>query len=222
MIKNISVLLLLTTSITLFCQNNRKNDLKKIFGWFKGSHIIVIAKKKFKLSVYNREGKVASYPIGIGSNPDMKAKLHEGDNRTPEGHYHITEIQSLDAPPESEAFQKITRMNKVYFFTKEGLHKYNQPQIDLGDNAYGPRFFRLNYPNKDDKKRYQAALQKGNIPEINGQTAGIGSGIAIHGNNDEPSIGHLCSRGCIRMYNNDVIELEKYITPLTPVLIYAQ
>lgn len=224
MFKKIGALFLVASAAILVCQkDNHRSDIESIFSWFKGEYAIVIVKKKFKLYVYDRRAnKVASYLVGYGSNPDMKAKLYEGDKRTPEGTYHITEIQSLDVSKESEACRKLTKMNKVYFSAVDGFHKYNQPHADLGDNAFGPRFFRINYPNNDDKKRYEVALQEEKIPEKNGKKAAIGCGLAIHGTNDESSIGHLCSRGCIRMYNRDIIELEKYSACLTPVVIYAE
>jgi len=202
-------------------QNHIERQLRHLFAWYKGEYVLIVRKKQRRLFVCNKNGIVTSYPVGIGSNPDMKAKLHEKDNRTPEGQYHITEIQSLNAPPESESFKKLTRMNNVYFSAKFGRHKYNKPNVDLGNNIYGPRFYRLNYPNKEDKKRYEQAMNNGKLPLIEGEFPGIGSGIAIHGTNDKSSIGHLCSRGCIRMHNKDIIELEKYIKLQTPVLIYT-
>ena len=114
------------------------------------------------------------------------------------------------------------RINNVYFSAKDGFHKHNNPGVDLGDNVYGPRFFRVSYSNSDDKMRYQQALKEGKIPQKNSNTVGIGSGIAIHGTNDEDSVGHLCSRGCLHMFNKDIIELGNYITVSTPLLIYAQ
>jgi len=41
---------------------------------------------------------------------------------------------------------------------------------------------------------------------------GIGSHLGIHGNNDPDSVGQRASAGCIRMYNDDVIELYKILT----------
>jgi hypothetical protein len=38
-----------------------------------------------------------------------------------------------------------------------------------------------------------------------------GSGLGIHGTNDEESIGTKCSRGCIRMRNRDVVELYDFV-----------
>jgi lipoprotein-anchoring transpeptidase ErfK/SrfK len=41
----------------------------------------------------------------------------------------------------------------------------------------------------------------------------------IHGTNDPSSIGKMVSHGCIRMYNQDVIELSKLVNIGTHVTI---
>ncbi|MBB3111275.1 lipoprotein-anchoring transpeptidase ErfK/SrfK [Paenibacillus phyllosphaerae] len=41
----------------------------------------------------------------------------------------------------------------------------------------------------------------------------------IHGTNDPSSIGRLSSHGCIRMYNNEVVELSKLVPIHTRVTI---
>jgi len=41
----------------------------------------------------------------------------------------------------------------------------------------------------------------------------------IHGTNDPSSIGHMVSRGCIRMYNDDVLALSKLAPVGTQVTI---
>lgn len=46
-----------------------------------------------------------------------------------------------------------------------------------------------------------------------------GGGYGIHGTNNPGSIGKSISHGCIRMYNNDVIELNKIVPVGTPVAI---
>lgn len=43
----------------------------------------------------------------------------------------------------------------------------------------------------------------------------------IHGTNDPQSIGKLVSKGCIRMYNSDVLELSKIVPIGTTVIIRA-
>lgn len=59
--------------------------------------------------------------------------------------------------------------------------------------AYGPFFIRLSVPNH--------------------------SGIGIHGTHDPNSIGTRATEGCVRMQNNDLIELVKQIRVGTVVVI---
>ncbi len=207
--------------LLLACSEHRYYEKKgqEILQKYKGNYVIVVSKKNFSLFVVGRNGIAAYYKIGYGLNPDRKTKLYANDNRTPEGLYYITEILSLDAPKNSEAYRKLYEMNKVYFKAKDGHYKFGHPDIDLGDNAYGPRFYRISYPNDNDKARYEEAKVKGLLPVKDGKVPSIGGGIALHGNNDPDSIGHLSSSGCIRMFNDDIIELEQYIQIGTPVLI---
>jgi hypothetical protein len=195
-----------------------RNALK---AW-KGDYVLLASKADFKLYVYDRRGAVtASYRMSYGLNPDKKAKIHEGDNRTPEGTYCVVEILSMDADARSDACRKLKKMNEIFFRAAEGHSKYGRPGVDLGDNAYGPRFMLLDYPRPADMERYGKELRSGRIPVAKGKTCGPGGGIAIHGNNDEASVGNLSSSGCLRLYNNDVIELEKFVRIGTPVIISA-
>ncbi|HOO71132.1 MAG TPA: L,D-transpeptidase [Spirochaetota bacterium] len=197
-------------------------EMQKAFESFKGNYIVFVSKKNFMLEVYDRKMiKVAVFRIAYGLNPDGGQKMHAGDNRTPEGTYRITEILSMDADKKSSAYSKLRDMNSTYFKAADGHSKYGHPDVDLGYNAYGPRFFRLNYPVKEDVERYNRAVKNGIIKPINGKIPGIGSGIAIHGNADEASIGHLSSSGCIRLYNTDLVKLDQFIIIGTPVLISA-
>ncbi|HOT45637.1 MAG TPA: L,D-transpeptidase [Spirochaetota bacterium] len=220
--------LLLAASIISFLATQaacatREDLIKKAFKNFKGGHAIFVSKKNFRLDVYDRQLKVvASYMIGYGSNADMKPKLYEGDNRTPEGVYAVNEILSMDADSKSPSYRVLRDMNKRYFRASEGHSRFGEPDADLGDNAYGPRYFGIDYPNAEDRARYRKSVRKGMVPLVKGKRAGIGYGIAIHGNNDENAIGHLSSNGCVRMFNRDVVELEQYIQLGTPVIILAE
>jgi len=214
------ILFVLSFLMVSSCGKNEEKTAEKAFSTYRGPYVLVISKKKFTLSVYERErGFRESYKIGYGSSPDYGPKLYEGDNKTPEGFYHINEILSMDSDRNSESYRKLSKMNEFYFKKVNGYHKYGNPDADLGDNAYGPRYYGINYPNEEDIKKYNEALSKGLVPEKNGRKADIGYGIAIHGNNDENSIGHPCSSGCIRMYNRDIVELDKYVSLGTPVII---
>lgn len=46
-------------------------------------------------------------------------------------------------------------------------------------------------------------------------------GYGIHGTNDPSSIGKVVSRGCIRMYNRDVLELSRLVPIGTRVRIFG-
>ncbi len=213
----INILLIFHLSCNEYSYYQKKGQ--ELLKNYKGNYSIVISKKVFMLYVISRDGIVAKYRIGYGLNPDKKPKLYANDNRTPEGLYYITEILSMDAPKKSNAYKTLFAMNKIYFKAKDGHYKFGHPDMDLGDNAYGPRFYRISYPNDNDLARYEEAKKKGLLPVYNGRVPSIGGGIAIHGNNDPDSIGQLASSGCIRMYNDDIIELEQYIQVGTPVLI---
>ncbi len=194
--------------------------MKKQFAAYDGGHVLHVSKRNFTLDVYDRNLKVvATYRIGYGKNPDRKTKMWEGDNRTPEGVFRIDEILSMDADPDSPSYRGLKALNEHYFKASDGYTMYGKPGVDLGDNAFGPRFFKIDYPRPEDVRRYESLLKKGKIPEYKGKTAGIGANAAIHGNNDENGIGTLSSSGCIRLFNNDIVELDQYVRIGTPVII---
>lgn len=218
----ISILLFAALACQPGCAG-KYDRIQKAFNGFSGKYVIYISKKKFLLEVFNRKREaVAAYTIAYGSNPDMKPKLHERDNRTPEGLYFVNEILSMDADRSSPSYKTLRKMNRVFFRARDGHCRFGRPGVDLGDNAYGPRYYGLDYPNDEDRERYRDALRTGAIQSAAGKVPGIGGGIAIHGNNDENSIGNLSSSGCIRMYNRDLIECEQYILMGTPVLISSE
>lgn len=205
------------------CSADRSDTVRKAFARFGGRYVLYVSKKDSRVYVYGRDLKVAaSYRSACGLNPDGKRKLYSGDNRTPEGEYRIVDILSMDAQKDSDAYRKLMMMNRIYFRAREGHYKYGKPSVDLGDNAYGPRFYLLDYPNKADTVRYEEAVKRGEVPLKKGSPLPIGYGIALHGNNDEDSIGGLATSGCIRMYNEDIVEMEKYIMIGTPVIISAR
>jgi len=201
-------------------RNTVTKEAMKVLNGTNHPYILLVEKSNFTLKVIRADGKVIKVsPVAIGKNKDGRAKLYQGDGRTPEGIYKITEILSLDAPQNSRSYKKLLSMNSAYFKASEGHHKWGQPDVDIGRNAYGPRFFRINYPNQADLNRYKEAKKKGLIPKKKHRYVGIGGGLAIHGYKDELSIGHKVSRGCIMLKNKDIIQLDKYIKIGTPVMI---
>lgn len=53
-----------------------------------------------------------------------------------------------------------------------------------------------------------------------GRWLGLWDGVGIHGTFDDDSIGTAASHGCIRMHEEDVIELFDLVPKGTPVFIY--
>ena len=70
----------------------------------------------------------------------------------------------------------------------------------------------INYPNEDDKKRYNEALRNGSIPG----KKGIGGLIEIHGGGGK---GVNWTDGCIALENKNMDYLFKMVTVNTPVVI---
>ncbi len=220
--ENLIILALFPLLLLFSCgrEDGRTPGLERALAAGKGEYVLHVDKGEFTLTVYGRRGgEVARYPVAIGRNPDGGPKLWEGDKRTPEGLYFVEDIYSMDAEKGSTARRKLARLNSIYFKASHGHSRYGHPDVDLGDNAYGPRFFALDYPNSRDSKRYQMMLKNERVPVDKGKPRGIGFGIAIHGNNDPNSIGHRASSGCVRMYNRDLVELDRYVVLRTPVLI---
>ncbi len=199
----------------------RKTRIRNIFKSYRGKYLIYIIKNHFMLSVYNRKIQiVAVYPVGYGYNIQRKAKNHRGDNSTPEGLYKITEIYSLDHKKNKKTYRRLKALNDLYLKAEDGYYRYDDPSRDIGKGAFGPRMFRINYPNHNDIRAYNRALKKGLIPRNKkGKAAGTGSGISIHGNNYPPSIGRHSTAGCIIMYNKDIKKLDKFVTIGIPVFI---
>ena len=195
--------------------------LQKAFSGSKSRYLLFISKKNFTLQVYDRKHQVKQkYKIAYGFNPDRGPKLYEGDQRTPEGIYSIKDVLSLKDPADSDSHRELKALNELYLKAQDGFFRFDNPRLDLGKNAYGPRFYRLDYPTEDDKARYEKALKEGKIPVDNDEKpAGIGFGIAIHGNNYAKSIGHPASAGCILLHNRDIKKLDPYITKGMPVII---
>jgi hypothetical protein len=196
--------------------------IKNCFARFNGQFILLVRKSTFTLEIINRNYEVvASYPIAYGRNPDKKAPLYGGDNRTPEGEYKISVILSRDADTTTSSYSRLAKMNRMFFRAKDGHSKFNHPEEDQGDNAFGPRDFHISYPDSHDVKTYNKNLREGKIPKVNGKPLGLSARYDIHGNCDKPSIGHLATSGCIRMDNNGIVEMDKYIQIGTPIIILS-
>jgi L,D-peptidoglycan transpeptidase YkuD (ErfK/YbiS/YcfS/YnhG family) len=94
--------------------------------------------------------------------------------------------------------------------TPEGRYRITEVR---GTNA--TKFYKalmLNYPNGEDRARFEFAKRRGEIP----QRAGIGSLIEIHGEGGE---GKDWTDGCVALRNRDMDSLFRYARVGTPVTI---
>jgi|YelNatPaOPRAMG01_1025707.scaffolds.fasta_scaffold01058_29 murein L,D-transpeptidase YafK len=115
--------------------------------------------------------------------------------------------------------QKLETLNTTFLRAEDGFKRFKTGE-SLGFNSFGPVFMLLNYPNEDDYERYKEALDNGIIKrDANLYFKDPGDGIAIHGTNDEDALGFDSSAGCIRMKNNDILEISKYVMEGTLVII---
>jgi len=72
-------------------------------------------------------------------------------------------------------------------------HDFKDDSLGAIPGAYGPYFIRLNVPGQ--------------------------KGIGIHGTHDNNSLGTRASEGCIRMNNNELLQLVKNVTTASVVVI---
>lgn len=130
---------------------------------------ILVSKEEMKLSLYNYKGNMLyNFPIACGLN--FGDKTTQGDMKTPEGVFHVTEILK----------------------SQDWSHDFNDGNGEV-EGAYGPYFIRLDVPGF--------------------------SGIGIHGTHNPTSIEKRVTEGCIRMKNQDLLQIVPLINPGTVVII---
>ncbi len=92
------------------------------------------------------------------------------------------------------------------------------------EKYYNPRwkwFLRLNYPNYQDRTRYEGMRNEGLVPVIQGHRRALGGAIGIHGT-DRPRFNRLhvnWTLGCISVDNDSIEELEQILPVGTLVII---
>lgn len=150
--------------------------------------------------------------------PVFRSRLGELPAGSPERRIYGDYCAGLEIKYKKDR-KKLSCLNSAYLSAGDGHVKYGTEK-SLGYNSYGPVFMLLDYPNKDDVDRYEDALDDGKVPRSYSlRFAGPGSGIAIHGTNDNRSLGFNASDGCVRMRNDHITELSRYVTEGTLVII---
>lgn len=140
-----------------FCKVWYSKKIKEI----ENASIIVVNKDDMSLKLIDYKGRIQlSYGIACGKN--YGDKTVKGDFKTPEGIFHISDIQDAST----------------------WKHDFGDGKGEISQ-AYGPFFLRLNVPGH--------------------------KGIGIHGTHKPESIGTRDTEGCIRLRNEDLLELKKNV-----------
>ena len=161
------VLIVLPYLGTLYIYQWYKNEADKI----ENAHFILVSKQEMRLFVYNYKGEeLHKFPIACGLNYGNKNE--QGDMKTPEGIFRISEILN----------------------TTDWSHDFNDGKGKIS-GAYGPHFIRLYVPGH--------------------------RGIGIHGTHEPDSMEKRVTEGCIRLRNEDLLNLIPMIHNGTIVIITA-
>ena len=122
---------------------------------------LLIDKEQMCLSIIDYNGVVKhQYEIACGKATGNKKQV--GDMKTPEGIFHIEDIQDASS----------------------WKHDFKDGKGEI-EGAYGPCFIRLNVPGH--------------------------RGIGIHGTHKPESIGTRDTEGCIRLSNEDILDLRSKV-----------
>ena len=93
--------------------------------------------------------------------------------------------------------------------------------IDKDPHSRWSRFMLIDYPSAEDRRRYRAALEAGDIPKRVGNP-GPGGAIGIHGTDRESfnRAGINWTLGCVSLLSKDVKELDQLVSVGTFVYIH--
>ena len=156
---------------------------------------IIVDISEQRLYLYNNDNLVQSFPVSTSKYGEGQT---ENSFKTPMGLHEIKKKIGDKAP-----------INTI-FTARENTNKKAEIQINSNDT-------------EDD-------FVTSRILWLDGLENGINKGfgvdsysryIYIHGTHEEGLIGQKASHGCIRMFNNDVIELFDMVPEGTKVLIRA-
>lgn len=157
--------------------------------------LLYVDKSNLTLTLYEGNIPLKTYRVAMGSNYLAGAKLQEGDKKTPEGRYMISE-KRIVFPPKSLLGSRWMGVN--YPLAKDVERGY-EAGILTGEE-------------------YEALMEMAKSEEQLPQKTPLGGEIGIHGGHrkDKEATWTL---GCIALTNRDVEELYPYIPVGTPIII---
>ncbi len=155
-----------------------------------GARVIQVWKGRRQLELRDGEAVIATFPVALGLDPRLGKRL-QGDNRTPEGHYFVSEKK-----PESR------------FHRFLGL---NYPNIDDADRGYTDRLI--------DAAQWASiflANVRGAPPPW---YTVLGGRVGIHGFGGRPFAEVDWTEGCIAVSDADIDYIYDRVSVGTPVII---
>lgn len=157
--------------------------------------VLLIKKSAHTLTVYKEGKAVKDYFVVFGVNPDGD-KVRQGDNRTPEGVFYITDKELLGDNP---------CLGRKWF----GL---SYPDIGHAERALNQSLI------SDDQ--YRAIVNANEIQTMPPQSTSLGGWIGIHGGREDlTKEGINWTEGCIAMLDKDLEALFQIVNPGTKVII---
>lgn len=96
--------------------------------------------------------------------------------------------------------------------TPEGVYRIDRRHVSR--DYY--RFLHVSYPNADDRRRYAAALEAGEVPlDEGGRPVGIGSAIGVHGTGGRDWIPRelRTTLGCVMLDDDEALALYEAVVP---------
>ncbi len=173
-------------------------------------------------------------PVAVGMHEGFTYRGTRYDFRTPVGQRKVLAKahNPIWKPPDWHYFEKVVQRNLEPVQLKPGS------RVKLADGSRievrGDQVGRVNqfgnfapftpgneiiFDGKIFIPHFGAAQRR--IPEILGtRKLEIGDGYLIHGTPEEFSIGEAVSHGCVRMYNDDVVQLYEMVPVGTAVFIF--
>jgi len=159
--------------------------------------LLVISKSSQTLTLFKEGQAIKKFTCVFGVNPDGD-KLQQGDNRTPEGTFYITDKERLGNHP----YLGRTWLGLSYPAESHAERAVRQSLID--------------------SEQYQAIIDANRIGSLPPQNTKLGGWIGIHGGREELTQKKInWTEGCIAMLDSDLEELYSIIKPGTKVVIVS-
>lgn len=176
-----AVIMSVLCSVTMASTSDPSIDLLKTHGPSPGGHVIIISISEQRLYLYKNGAYIDDWPVSTAVN-GIGSK--QGSEKTPLGIHRIKKKIGTDAPI-GTIFKARVNTGKI-----ATLHQHDKP---TGDDYVTSRILWLD--------GMEPGKNKGEgVDSFNRY-------IYIHGTHEEGRIGKPASKGCIRMYNADVIKL---------------